>query len=232
MTASAASTSATTTRTTTATTFLTRSKLFQRLTRWAFSVCDVDGTGHVNKDELYAGILLVHLQLAKYTGSAACYPPTRRVIEQLFEASDDDQSGFIDETEFTQIMVICCAQIMSRILVYYGLIILLVPRMASSLIATFASFMELWSDGTGITTKLHSLEAPSSSVWSSAALEKLTTVLSWGRMAEQAVSLALFFLVIPLLFDWIDQKSGNAATNYVVPSVGCAGANNPMDKND
>ena len=57
-------------------TWLTRSKPFKRLTKWAFSVCDTDETGKVAKAELYAGIILVHLQLAKYAGAAACYPPT------------------------------------------------------------------------------------------------------------------------------------------------------------
>jgi Ca2+-binding EF-hand superfamily protein len=87
-------------------TFLTRTKAFQRLVAWAFSACDNDKTGEINKSELYAGILLVHVTLAKYAGAAACYPPTRQVIDELFEASDTDKSGTILEEEFTQIMVI------------------------------------------------------------------------------------------------------------------------------
>jgi hypothetical protein len=52
---------------------LTRSKPFRKLATWAFSVCDSDKTGEVGKTELYCGLLLVHLNLAKYAGPAACY---------------------------------------------------------------------------------------------------------------------------------------------------------------
>jgi hypothetical protein len=52
--------------------FVTRTAAFRRLTKWAFSKVDANSTGSVNKDELYAGVLLVHLRLARYTGSAAC----------------------------------------------------------------------------------------------------------------------------------------------------------------
>jgi hypothetical protein len=39
----------------------------------AFNVVDSNGTGEVGKAELYAGLLLVHLKLAKHAGPAACY---------------------------------------------------------------------------------------------------------------------------------------------------------------
>ena len=48
---------------------LTRTKFFQRVIHWSFGICDKNNTGQVNKDELYAGILLVHLYLAKYAGA-------------------------------------------------------------------------------------------------------------------------------------------------------------------
>ena len=54
-------------------TLLTRTKAFKKLTKWAFQVCDNNHTGSINKTELYAGFLLVHLNLAKYAGPAACY---------------------------------------------------------------------------------------------------------------------------------------------------------------
>jgi hypothetical protein len=52
---------------------LTRSKPFKAIVKRAFKVCDNDQTGEINKLELYAGLLLVHLKLAKYAGPAACY---------------------------------------------------------------------------------------------------------------------------------------------------------------
>jgi hypothetical protein len=52
---------------------LTRSKPFKAIVKRAFQVCDNDQTGEVGKLELYAGLLWVHLNLAKYAGPAACY---------------------------------------------------------------------------------------------------------------------------------------------------------------
>jgi hypothetical protein len=39
----------------------------------AFNDCDTSKSGEVDKQELYAGLLLVHLKLAKFAGAAACY---------------------------------------------------------------------------------------------------------------------------------------------------------------
>jgi hypothetical protein len=55
---------------------LTRSKGFKLLVKKTFAVCDNDKTGEVGKAELYAGLLLVHLKLAKFAGPAACYVRT------------------------------------------------------------------------------------------------------------------------------------------------------------
>jgi hypothetical protein len=57
-------------------TFLTRTKAFQGLVAWAFSVCDNDKTGEINKLELYAGILLVHVTLAK------CSPCSQNILRE------------------------------------------------------------------------------------------------------------------------------------------------------
>ena len=169
---------------------LTRTSFFRKTTAWAFAQCDVDGTGKVGKDELHSGILLVHIQLAKYAGAAACYPPTRKTIDQLFDAADDDHSGFVDEEEFSQIMVISCAQIFSRIVVYYAIIILLVPFLAEHAIGGLLQ-IDTWMG------------------WKE--MELLEKVLTYGNLAERILSLLMFFLLVPLLFDWIDESSRMAA---------------------
>jgi EF-hand domain pair len=175
---------------------LTRTRAFRKITKWAFSQCDSDGTGQVGKAELHTGILLVHIQLAKYAGAAACYPPTRQVIDQLFDAADDNKSGTVDEEEFTQIVLICCAKITSRILVYYAIIILLVPYVADRLIRALLGI----DDWLGWTAKPNNVIVN----W----FEK---VLTCGEVAEKIISLALFFLIVPMLFDWIDSLSRRAA---------------------
>jgi len=184
--------------------FLTRTAAFRRLTKWAFAQCDSDETGAVNKDELYAGILLVHLQLAKYAGAAACYPPTRAVIDSLFEASDADKSGKIDEEEFTQILMVCCAQITSRIFVYYAIIIMLVPYVADSMVQGLFGIDNYigWKSDDGNHTY--------------PAIDWLGNVLGWGTIAERFVSLALFFLLIPTFFNWIDGSSNRVANQITL----------------
>lgn len=115
---------------------LTRSTKFQKLVDNAFVKCDADKSGNVSKSELYVGLLSIHLTLARYAGPAACYPPTREVSDQLFEAADADDSGGISKTEFKKILVVLCAQIMSRMLVYYIVLIMYVPWLSSKVIGS------------------------------------------------------------------------------------------------
>lgn len=187
--------------------FLTRTAAFRKLSKWAFAQCDSDGTGELNKTELYAGILLVHVQLAKYAGAAACYPPTRAVIDSLYEASDDDKSGKIDEEEFTQILMVCCAQITSRILVYYSIIILLVPYIADAMVKGLFSIGDHfgWNSDDGKQTY--------------PVIEWLENVVGWGTIAERIVSVALFFLLIPTFFNWIDGSSNRVANQISLTPV-------------
>jgi len=107
--------------------FWTRTRAFKRICGWAFKLCDTSESGSVSKGELYTGLLLVYLKIAKYAGPAACYPPTREVVETLFDTCDIDQSGYIDEEEFVMIMVVLSSQLTWRILTFYTLIIMLVP---------------------------------------------------------------------------------------------------------
>jgi hypothetical protein len=188
--------------------FLTRTSAFKKLTRWAFSVCDSDKTGQLGKSELYVGLLLVHINLAKYAGAAACYPPSREVVEKLFEASDDDNSGFIDEEEFTSIVVICCGQISSRILVYYSIIVLLVPYLAGNIVSNLDGFV---------------LEA---------GLLPKPVVDTALHVMEPAVGLVFFFLLIPLLFNVIDSFSKTAAEKTVVISAKTSGNEAEEKKSD
>eukprot|EP00544_Gedaniella_sp_CCMP2646_P012356 CAMPEP_0202499878 /NCGR_PEP_ID=MMETSP1361-20130828/31266_1 /ASSEMBLY_ACC=CAM_ASM_000849 /TAXON_ID=210615 /ORGANISM="Staurosira complex sp., Strain CCMP2646" /LENGTH=224 /DNA_ID=CAMNT_0049132179 /DNA_START=69 /DNA_END=743 /DNA_ORIENTATION=+ len=189
--------------------FLTSSKAFKSLCKWAFDVCDSNGTGAINETELYAGFLLVHLNLAKYAGPAACYPPTRKVVNKLFEASDDDKSGGIDETEFEHIMVILCSQIASRILIYYAILILLVPYIVSMILVTL--------DVIGVDDVALKVEHGMDLVVPSF-LQWLLAFIPWEKMPEKIISLALFFLVIPTMFNYIDETSRSMAEQTVVYS--------------
>lgn len=169
---------------------LTNHPQFRKLVSWAFQICDTEKNGTIHLQELYAGTLLVHLHLAKYAGIAACYPPTYEVIEQLFHAADDDKSGTIDEEEFVQIVVICCGQIMSRIIVYYTFIIILVPILADQ---TIRIFMMLSFDE--YLVKHNPLER----------------ILSVTAIMQKIVSFLMFLFLVPNLFDFIDYYSKQSA---------------------
>jgi EF hand len=181
--------------------WLTRTKSFRRLTKWAFVQCDASGNGKLTKTELYGGILLVHLQLAKYAGAAACYPPSKIVIDQLFDASDDDKSGYIDEDEFIKIMVICCAQIASRIIVYFAILVLLANVLAEYIITGLANLDEYmgWNVAKGKGGMVSGFFAV------------VESFLTFGELAQNTLSLLLFFVVVPMIFDYIDNSSNEAA---------------------
>jgi len=113
---------------------LTESKFFQTMVESSFQSMDRTGNGQVSKDELYAGLLLVHLKLAKFAGPAACYPPEKSVCDNLFDAADHDKSGGIDKEEFVAIMGVCCAQILTRMMFYYLILLLFVPYFSANLV--------------------------------------------------------------------------------------------------
>lgn len=151
----------------------TNSRIFKALAMKAFEVCDESDTGTISRSELYTGLLIVHLNLAKYAGPAACYPPTRHVCNILFDAADYDRSGGIDRDEFIDILSVLCTQILSKMIVYYIVLIMLVPVLASRVVAL--------------------TEIPKQSYMEMA--------------ANQSTSLALFFLIIPLIWNKIDESS-------------------------
>lgn len=101
-------------------------------------------------------------------------------MDDLFKGADEDNSGFIDEKEFEEIVRVCSKDIMFRIIVYYSLIILMVPYLTAWLL-----------DG---------LLKVKFSSW----LDDYVTV---KQAAEGALGCALFFLLIPFLFDYIDHVS-------------------------
>ena len=52
---------------------LTKSKAFERFSNWAFERCDTKRTGDISMNDLYSGVLLMHLCIARLLGPVACY---------------------------------------------------------------------------------------------------------------------------------------------------------------
>jgi hypothetical protein len=64
--------------------WLTRTRYFQRAIDASFDKIDVDGSGDVTLEELYAGLLLIHLQMAAYVGAPACKVRARALFVPFF----------------------------------------------------------------------------------------------------------------------------------------------------
>lgn len=186
--------------------FITRTDAFKKLCNHVFKICDSKGSGTINATELYAGVLLVHLNLAKYAGPAACYPAPRPIVDQLFSACDDDNSGKVDGKEFEDIMIITAASISSRILAYYACIIVLVPYLAKLVL----KFLDLLRMGEGI-EKIDELWDANSPDWLNSIM-KLIPSSFWLGFPETIINLAFFFIVIPKIFDKIDSTGYKVAT--------------------
>lgn len=122
---------------------LTNSKFFLEKVDAAWEACDIEKTGKVNKDGLYAGIIFIHLKLAEAAGPAACHPPSREVCDKFFEAADADGSGTVEKEEFLEIVTVLTAQIFKRMLAYYALMIVIVPTVAVGLVSFIGSRTKL-----------------------------------------------------------------------------------------
>jgi len=128
-------------------------------------------------------------------------------VDQLFDASDHDNSGGIDEKEFENIMIILCGQITSRIFVYYAVIIFLVPYIA------------IWC-----LNLLYFIGVDDAALSADAIFDKVApSFMQWivhlvpQDLPEQLISLALFFVVVPKCFDIIDNMGNTiAAKNHII----------------
>lgn len=190
--------------------FLTRHKYFKSLVKWAFSVCDADKTGTIERDELYTGVLLVHLRMAKYVGAAATFPASKETVDKLFDTSDIDKSGTIDEEEFSKIMVVCCGQVASRIVIYLALLLFIVPCLAKGSVLVLAYFLigQTWFENLA-----HFFQAPI------AAIPWLDALFDWDTLAEDIMGTGIFIGLFPVVFNAIDSFYQEAAEGDMLKSL-------------
>lgn len=129
--------------------FLTRTQMFHDLLDWAFDQVDADGSGEVDEQELYSGLLLIHLKLGQYAGPAACKPISRDQTTILFAKFDVDGNGTLSKDEFDAVMVVLFGNALLRVAFQYGCTIVLVPLLAQQVLSVL-----LWSGSKVVTTLL------------------------------------------------------------------------------
>ena len=112
-----------------ATSVLTRSKAFKKMVIKTFNDIDTDNSGTIDREELYTGLLLIHLKLATYVGPAATKILSREQVYAIFDTLDIDSTGTLDEKQFVYVMTILCSQIASRIAITTGLTLFAIPYM-------------------------------------------------------------------------------------------------------
>ena len=143
--------------------------------------------------------------MAKYAGSAACYPPKREKVEELFVLADQDKSGGIDMNEFDFIMVILFNQIAGRIAMYYAFLIVIVPYLGQGVLQFFM-FLRV-DDGILAFDKAFDSVAPQWMLW---IVDRVPDSV-WNKAPQQIISILVFFLIIPTALNKIDQFSFHAA---------------------
>lgn len=118
--------------------FFTRSKRFQKMVNDVFVSIDTDNSGEVDKKELYAGLILIHLRLAAYVGPAACRPATKDYVEEIFDLLDVDDSGQLNREEFGSVIALLVSQITTRVLLYLIFPLVIIPFSAEFIIDIFS----------------------------------------------------------------------------------------------
>jgi len=84
---------------------------FEQAIKDAFEQVDIDKSNSIDKAELYAGVLLMYVNINVYV---KVYAPERDDIMKIMERIDADKSGHLDYAEFREIMLVLSGQILAR----------------------------------------------------------------------------------------------------------------------
>jgi len=120
--------------------WLSRTKNFQSLVQTTFTIIDTNSSGYVDENELYYGLLLIHLHLTKYLGAAACKLPMRGFVIEVFNEMDTDKSGEISKEEFSKIITYFCCDITSRLSLQCLLALVIIPLITQFIIDILSRF--------------------------------------------------------------------------------------------
>jgi Ca2+-binding EF-hand superfamily protein len=126
--------------------WICRTRYFSNLCDTVFDAIDSDRSNAVDKNELYQGLLLIHLKLGTYAGPAACKPLSRERCNDVFMKMDDDKSGFLDKAEFREVMMVLFGNVFLRVIVQWYMTIIFVPLLANYIVTQSGVVFELMTE--------------------------------------------------------------------------------------
>lgn len=202
--------------------WLCNSHYFRKICDTAFESTDLDKSGCVDENELYLGLLLVHLELGMHLGPAACKPLDRERCQALFRKMDADNSGTLDKVQFQNAMMFLFGNVLLRVVVHLAATVILVPMVAQY------AYNWIYYIGEHVYEMLPTLDEHSLLVnWTEVALEavlefflqclpgsfllivnELNDILNssvWGTLPVTLISSVLGMAVVPWMIFKIDE---------------------------
>jgi hypothetical protein len=195
--------------------YLTRTTYFHRLVQSTFITMDTNHSNTVSCDELYAGMLLMHLHMAIYVGASACKPASRDYVNEIFILLDVNNSGVLEFEEFTSGMKILYSMVLTRIVVQWSLTLLIVPVLSECMIdwcnnnpyihflrnvdiinMIYQSLFQVW-------TKIISYMPPQHAI-SADTLHKISLTI-WKRLPLTLIMSIQTSLILPYLLSHVEN---------------------------
>eukprot|EP00984_Skeletonema_dohrnii_P014483 scaffold6088_cov140-Skeletonema_dohrnii-CCMP3373.AAC.21 len=212
---------------------LTKTTYFTKIVNSAFDKVDVDKSGGVTLEELYSGLLLIHLQMAIYVGAPACRPASKKYVSEVFHIVDTDNSGTLDRNEFKIVMQILYSQVFTRIVIQWTLTLMLVPVTTKYILQNttlfFLAMHEFWKD---VDDDLDPVQRLLWKLWESwlyyspEALEQVGAIcwlvlckIPWKSMPPVILTVAQTSVALPCVLNHVEDFFRRAAHSLVSDEV-------------
>jgi len=212
---------------------LTKTTFFSNIVNSSFESVDVDKSGGVTLEELYSGLLLIHLKMAVYVGAPACRPASKKYVTEVFHIVDTDGSGTLDREEFALVMQILYSQVFTRIVIQWTLTLMLVPLTTKYILQYTTLFLlavhEIWKD---IDDDLDPLQRLLWNLWESwlyyspVALDEVGAVcwlvfckIPWKSMPPIMLTVAQTSVALPWALNHVEDFFRRAAHSLVSDEV-------------
>eukprot|EP00929_Paragymnodinium_shiwhaense_P105868 TRINITY_DN70927_c0_g1_i1.p1 TRINITY_DN70927_c0_g1~~TRINITY_DN70927_c0_g1_i1.p1 ORF type:complete len:331 (-),score=51.70 TRINITY_DN70927_c0_g1_i1:214-1092(-) len=163
----------------------------------AFETVDIDKSGSIDRAELYAGVLLMYVEVNVWV---TVYAPTRDDVMGLMKRIDADASGDLGYDEFKAILTILSEQILARAIMQL-IFTVACPIAAGYVVVGLASVFHFGMSATGLGALLNKVTP-----------EKLSELTDYVPESLPAtVMSSVLFLALPTVFKYIDDRSRKKA---------------------